>query len=326
MAELAAELALTTLAPASTRRLAVPPDRPVPEPLALTADIICNPTARARLADRIADTMGHQYAPGTVQRSRFLLHAMDMGHPSARMRAAYMENLRLLLRHRPALATQGRLVVAMGTGRCGSTSLCHILSGCADACATHENPPMLYWKPRSEQVAFHLQRFAQLRRYFTLVADAAHWWINAIDVLVRSFPDIRFIGLIRDRDACVESFLRIKGAGPNTINHWLPPGTPGQPVTPWDLAYPSYPPNRPEADQQVDGKRALIGRYVDEYNAQLECLAAEDPRRWLLLRTEALDAPETRLRIFAHAGASGHFAPVRLNTDTTQDGMNAYRY
>jgi hypothetical protein len=326
MAEIAAQLAPTALAPATKRRLPAPPAQPVREPLALTAETVCNPIARARLAERMLDGLDHQYAPGTVQRSRFLLHAMDVGHPSARVRAAYMENLRLLLRSRPARNAPGRLVIAMGTGRCGSTSLCHILSGCADACATHENPPMLYWKPRPEQIAFHLQRFALLRRYFGLTADAAHWWINATDALVRSFPDIRFIGLIRDRDACVDSFLRIKGVGQDTINHWLPPGTPGQPVAAWDLAYPSYRPSGPETDQEADGKRTLIGRYVDEYNARLERLAAADPRRWLLLRTEALDAPETRLRIYAHAGAAGHFVPVRLNAGTTEDGMNAYRF
>lgn len=297
-----------------------------PEPLLLTLQNMYDPVARAGLADRALDMLGHQFPEGTVQRARFLLEWIETGHPSHRMQTAYMDNLRQVLRDRPARDEPGKLVIGLGTGRSGSTTLSHILNSCGESCGTHENPPMLYWKPRPEQIAFHLQRFALLRRHFALVSDVAHWWINTVDVLVRGFPDIRFIGLIRDRDACVESFLTIKGVGPGSLNHWLPRDAPGYRPVAWDLAYPSYPSARPERDQEPEGKRRLIGRYVDEYNARLERLAAADPARWLLLRTETLDAPETRLRIYAHVGGKGHFAPVRLNAGTIADGTKAYRF
>lgn len=302
------------------------PPRHAPSPLVLTDAEVSNPAARRRFTDRALDARGHEFPVGTVARSQFLLAIIQNGHPTPRTQAAYLENLHVLLRHHPSREQPGRLVIGMGTGRSGSTTLSHILVSCGDACATHENPPMLYWTPEPDQIAFHLARFALLRRHVALVADTAHWWINATDILAETFPDLRFIGTWRDRDACVASFLRIKGEGPGSINHWLLPGCAGVAATNWDLAYPSYPVADPGYSQLATGKRQLIARYVDDYNARLLRLAAADPRRWLLLRTETLNQPESRQRIFAHVGATGSFSAVRLNANTTADGETAYRF
>lgn len=294
-------------------------------PALLPAEM-CDPAARRRYTDQALDGLGNRYPIGTLARSRFLLAIIQTGHPTPRTQAAYLENLHVLLRHHPPRDQPGRLVIGLGTGRSGSTTLSHILVSCGDVCATHENPPMLYWAPQPEQIAFHLARFALLRRHLALVADIAHWWINATEELVAAFPDVRFIGTWRERSACVDSFLRIKGVGPGSLNHWLLPGCDDVAATNWDLSYPSYPVADPAFCQQAEGKRQLIARYVDDYNAHMLRLAAADPRRWLLLRTESLNAPETRQRIFAHAGAAGSFAPVRLNAGTTADGESAYHF
>jgi len=299
------------------------PQRSEPAPEAAS---VSDPDGRRRLTDHLLDVLGPGYPLGSVARSQFLLHAVQAGYPTARSRAAYMENLGLILRGWPLRARPGALVIGMGTGRSGSTTLCHILSTCPESCATHENPPMLYWEPCPEQVAFHLDRFALLRRHFALVADTAHWWLNATFALARRFPDVRFVGIWRETDSCVESFLRIKGVGPGSLNHWLPPGTQGVQPTTWDPAYPSYACADPAADQAEAGKRRLIARYVTDYNDRMRRIAAGDPGRWLLLRTEELDDTAARRWLFAHAGLQGSAAPVRLNAGTVVDGDAAYRF
>ena len=305
--------------PAPTRQAASAPAVALPRNPA-------DPEARRRFTDQALAAYGGGYGIGTVARSQFLLSIIQTGHPTPRTQAAYLENLHVLLRANPLRQQPGRLVIGLGTGRTGSTTLSHILVSCGDVCATHENPPMLYWTPHPEQIAFHLARFALLRRHFALVADTAHWWINATEALADAVPDLRFIGTLRERDACVASFLRIKGVGPGSLNHWLLPGCDGVAATNWDLCYPSYPVADPAFSQQAEGKRQLIARYVDDYNARLQRLAIADPARWLLLRTESLDTPEARQRIFTHIGVTGSFAPIRLNAGTTADGETAYRF
>lgn len=270
-------------------------------------------TIRRRLADQALKERGDRFPPGTEERDTMLLKWMSNGLPTPATQAAYFENLRLLLRDRPRRTRPGQLVIGMGTGRSGSTSLSQIVSTCADTKATHECPPMLFWTPEPEQIAVHLARFELLREHFALVFDVAHWWLNAVDVLVEKFPDVRFIGTSRQVDQCVASFLRVKGVGPGSLNHWLPRGTAGARNTAWDPTYPSYPVADPAEAQSLSGKQRLIERYVREYNARMKEMADADPGRWLQLDTDTLHRQETQQRIFDHSGVQGTFTTARWN-------------
>ncbi len=134
---------------------------------------------RAKLGDTIFESRGGHFERGTLLRSRFLLHLMSISHPTRRLVDAYFDNLQRLLRGRPKLAQPGSVVLGLGTGRCGSTTLSAAFALRPDVCSTHENPPLIFWDPVEEQVRFHCDRLRILVDYFPLVFDAAHWWLNA---------------------------------------------------------------------------------------------------------------------------------------------------
>ena len=89
------------------------------------------------------------------------------------------------------LSQPGNVILGLGTGRCGSTTLSAAFGGVPDICATHENPPHIFWEPIEEQVRFHLDRLRMLADYFPLVFDAAHWWLNVVSSCFDRIPHVQ---------------------------------------------------------------------------------------------------------------------------------------
>jgi hypothetical protein len=247
---------------------------------------------------------------GTVARGAFLMRVLDKSFPSARVVAAYFQNLDRLLEGRERRGDVGRIVLGLGSGRCGSASLAGILGQVPGGVSTHENPPRVFWEPLPRQVDFHLRRFERFGAYFPLVADCAHWWINLVDVVFAAFPTSKAIGLYRDLDACVRSWMTVS---PEDVNHWVVAHNRIWPDDAWDPLYPHYdlPEDAQHRRRQV--KEMLVRRYVVEYNERLRQLAARMPERVLLIRTEELDLPQTRLALSEFLGLPIGLASVRLN-------------
>lgn len=264
---------------------------------------------------------------GAEERGRLLLQMIAVFGPSPALEQAYFDNLDRILARRPVLARPGRLVLGLGTGRCGSTTLAHLVGSIAGACATHENPPLIHWRPRRSQIAMHVRRFTRLRRYFPVVFDSAHWWLNAAPGVAAACPDAVFVGLLRDPVATVASFMHMKGEGPGSLNHWVRPGAGHWQRSSWDAVYPDYP--LPPINGGADGalKAGLIGRYVRDYHAALRKLERLKPGRILLLQTEALGAAATQERLYDFVNAGhGMFGDVRLNAGTISDGGDGYKF
>ena len=288
-------------------------------------DEVTDPELAEAIGKRWLADLGPRFPRGSILRGRYLLRLILAFGASEAVCDAYFQNLAELLAPRRKLAAQGRLVIGLGSGRCGSTTLTHLITTLGNVCATHENPPMLYWSPEARQIATHLRRFALLRQYFPLVFDAAHWWLNAVPELVAAFPEVRFVGLVREEEATVHSFLTIKGVGRGSWNHWVAPGSGPWRRSVWDFAYPHYP--LPKLTGPGDGriKAGLVRRYVHEYNAAMTKLAAEAPDRMLTLRTEELGAVKARRRLYDFIGAgAGTYDDLRLNTQHAGDGDADY--
>ena len=220
---------------------------------------------------------------------------------------------------RPELALQGKtssrlagqVVIGIGPGRCGSTSLSQMLGTIPDSCCTHEGPPPIFWQPMLEQVEFHVRRFALLAQYHSVVSDVSHWWLNAVDQVWERLPEANVIGLVRDPEECAESFMRIQGFGKGSLNPWAAPGHDFWQAGGWDATYPSYPvPDLAKHDPDRV-KLEQITRYVREYNAQMTQLAARRPDRVKLAPTDTLSSPEVQAEIFAMAK---HRAKPNLET------------
>jgi hypothetical protein len=275
--------------------------------------------ARKRFGDLYFDLQQPAYPQGTVERSRFILLVIGNGFPTDKLRAAYFDNLRQVLGARTKRPQPGAVAIGLGTGRCGSTTLSAAFESLPDSCSTHENPPPISWeKPLEEQLRFHFDRFSMLREYYAVVFDASHWWLNSLERVFAEFPNAKAIGLYRQTQACVRSYMSIKGRGPGSTNHWVPPANGIWNTSPGDPSYPTYPVPSNAAGEPDAAKAAVIERYVIEYNQALQALAARLPERLLLLRTEDLNAAETAARLTDLLGMP-IVIPQALNVGGTAD-------
>ena len=265
-----------------------------------------NLDTRAQLADGLLEKHCAATLAGSFERANLLLRILHTFFPTRRVSDAYFENLEGLLSRRRPLDRYGKVILGIGTGRCGSTSLAVAFRAVENALATHETPPMIFWEPQAEQIGFHMKRLDILARYFPVVFDASHWWLNVIDIFLERFPDGKVVGLHRDTQSCVNSFLRLKGAGPGTLNHWATRDDKRWALSNWDPCYPSY-----TAPPQYEGdarraKGAQIRWYVESYNRRLHELARARPDRVLLIGTELLGEPRA-------SGALSEFVKIRIS-------------
>ncbi len=246
------------------------------------------------------------------------------GFPTAKLTAAYFANLDRWLANRPRRDVPGTVVLGVGPGRCGSSTLTAAFAALDDACSTHENHPFLYWQPQEEQTRFHFERLRRLANHYRVVFDAAHWWLNVLERFLEQFPSAKVVALSRDTEACVQSFLNVKGRGAGSVNHWAPPGNGIWPANLWDPVYPQFPLPAGAESAPEPAKAALVRRYVNEYQQTISQLAAAHPLRILLLRTEELSDSATSARLSAHVGIQITIPEAGLNAGTVSDGESEH--
>jgi len=243
----------------------------------------------------------------------FLLQTMDISFASRRVIEAYFENLEAMLQRQERLETPGMVVLGLGSGRSGSTTLASLLGTITGAKSTHENPVPVFWNPHPQQVEFHLRRFRLLSAYFPVVADCSVWWINLMERVTQALPTTRAIGAYRETEACVQSwsFNFIKDM--SSYNPWAIPHNGIWQSYRGDPCFPHYelPAN---ARQDPDAAReSQMRRYVTDYNNRLEVLAERMPERMLLLRTEELSEPSTLRQISQFLGLCVAEVPIHRN-------------
>jgi hypothetical protein len=282
-------------------------------------------SARENLADLLYRIFYQGYELGSIDQGRQMLMHISASFPTPTMSAAYFQNLERLLERGRRQLFPGRIILGLGAGRCGSTTLSRMLASFDGSCATHENPPLIYCSPEKEQLDFHFRRFRLLTKFFPLVFDASHWWLWAIDRFFEEFPDGKAIGLHRDTRACVQSFARVKGNGTGSLNHWVAPANGIWCANNWDPTYPTY--ETPEhASEDPDAARLqLITRYVEEYNKKLFAFARRNRKKVMLIRTEKLTDPGVQEKMFEFMGQRADLPSMLLNRGTLEDGAETLR-
>jgi hypothetical protein len=279
-------------------------------------------SALCKEADKRFRGIEKSFPLGTLRRSRQLLLIIGQGFPTQLLTDAYFENLEAMMAFKTPLRQPGTLVIGLGSGRSGSTTFAARLEDTDGSCSTHENPPLVYWRPEPEQIAFHFRRFRLLTRYFPLVADSAHWWINLVDPLVSEFPTIKFVGMRRDKFDCAVSFARIKGFGRGSYNHWAPHLNGIWRSAMWDPAYPTF--EVPAwANRNPDrAKWQMIVRYLDIYNSLLTSAATRLRGKFIMMHTELLNDPDALKVLYDHIGVNPKTAVkmINCNVKSIKDG------
>ncbi len=281
-----------------------------------------NPYDRAlgvQLGDLAYANGERQWPLGSVARSIFLLEAIYKSFPSERLTVAYFENLEALMSRRKARSERGLLVLGMGSGRVGSTALAAMIAANPDVLSTHENPPLVWWSSDNSQVDFHVRRFRILTRYFPVVFDWSSWWLGQAETIGREFPNYKVIGISRDIDTVVRSFMRITEARENShapLHNGIWVATRWSP-TREAIALSDDARRNPHAAKETQYRRA-----VTDYEARMAALAARLGDRFLQLRTEALDELATREKVGAFLGLGGPISLARRNVGSAHDSSS----
>ncbi len=183
-----------------------------------------------------------------------------------------------------------QVVFGMGTGRCGTASLCALLNRQPCTNITHEQYPLLPWQPSPRILAKKLGQIS--RRRANIAGDVASSWLPYVETVLQKIPSAKIICLERDRAATVQSFIaKMKGRKNHWTNH---DGKNWEQDSRRDVCFPKY--------DTLDMERA-IGLYWDDYYRQVDLLCEKFPRnirKWKM--EQALDSEEGVKEILSFIG------------------------
>lgn len=206
------------------------------------------------------------------------------------------------------------LVVGVGTGRCGTTSLAALLDRLG--WVTHERfGPRVRWGSLPGEWARRLWTESRLDAHASgarVVGDVALYWLPALEWFLRmgdaAGVPVRVVGVQRGRDDTADSFAR--WLSPQT-DHWAGPGTDRHRTRrphAWDASFPVAP-----GPTRADSIRAYWSAY---YNRLRAIERADD--RVKVFPVDALNDPDEIGRLFEHVrpsvGPDIDHTPVRKNT------------
>ena len=200
-------------------------------------------------------------------------------------------------------ATQPQLVIGLGTGRCGTQSLAHLLNQQNAAKVDHERVDHLIRWHGSEQAVHTFLDEAVAQTEFQLIGDVAFYYLPYVEAILARQPNVKFICLQRACTETVVSYLQKT----EDRNHWMEHDGRVWQLSRWDDCYPKY---------AVPDKESALTLYWYDYYFTATRLQALYPHNFrvfpmTVLNSKAgqrtiltfLDIPEAHMRF-----AVGHRA------------------
>ena len=176
------------------------------------------------------------------------------------------------------------VVIGCGTGRCGTTSLAKLITGCEDAVCEHERRPLLPWVFNKELFQERVRWFATSKAAVT--GDVAYYYLPYLKKLIGVFPALKIVCIERDRQAVIDSFMWKT----SWQNRWRDHnGTQWAKDAVWDRTFPKY---------DIMDKQEAIGAYWDDYHRTIRRIAGKFPANVELVRTEELNTASGQRKIF----------------------------
>lgn len=145
-----------------------------------------------------------------------------------------------------------KLIIGLGTGRCGTMSLANLLNYQDDCSVSHElnGAARLPWKQSPPMFDNFINRI--LDRNESVVGDVSFYCLPYANFFMSQFDDVSFVILKRERQQTINSYMK-KTYG---RNHWVNHDGSNWKLDRWDDCYPKF---------EVDDKKAAIGEYYDLY-------------------------------------------------------------
>lgn len=167
-----------------------------------------------------------------------------------------------------------KVILGIGTGRCGTVSLSDLLNKQENASFSHElkikikkeidyNTP-LPWEYDKKQ--FNSAWNSILHYEGEYVGDVSMFWLPYLEKLFVISEDLKVICLQRDKEEVINSYLK-KTEG---RNHWIKHDGQQWDFCPWDTSYPNF---------EVNNKVEALNLYWDYYYKLVNGLIKKHPNR-----------------------------------------------
>lgn len=187
-----------------------------------------------------------------------------------------------------------RLIIGLGTGRCGTSSLRSLLEMQPNTHATHETM-LLPHKFNERKYRQYMKRLWD--RSADIAADVALWNLPYVTTIMSGYPTTKFICLTRDKEAVVKSFMQKTAKNRNhwtryDSEHWDEELWFREKRCPYKNCYPRFDASKEEA----------LGLYWDYYHIVAETYERAFPDSFRIFPLEFLNSRDGCESILDFAG------------------------
>lgn len=199
----------------------------------------------------------------------------------------------------PAHTMAKKLIIGLGTGRCGTLSLSLFLNAQPGITMLHEGKQEgararpLRWQGDRDELWRWLETLERASGDSAYYGDIGMYFLPYAEALIQRFPDIKLVCLKRNRQEVVNSYLEWTQGR----NHWFEhDGVAWDKNPAWDGAFPKF--NEPD-------KAKAIGLYWDMYYADVDRLIRQYPGHIACFWMDSLNRKRGRRAILDFIGYGG---------------------
>lgn len=203
-----------------------------------------------------------------------------------------------------------KLIIGLGTGRCGTVSLSQFFKHQENFFSAHEGlhslvPLKQYLLPwdKSNRLLYEKWKHAisEKLNHYDFVAETASFLLPYAEDIINDFPDVLFVVLKRSKEGTVASFIKKT----YKRNHWMAhDGTVDFLDPVWDAIHPKF-----EADNKTDA----LNKYWDMYYKTIDQLVHNYPDKLKVFDYNDLNKEAGRKNILDFIGVSGGNQKIRGN-------------
>jgi len=187
---------------------------------------------------------------------------------------------------------QKKLIISIGTGRCGSVSLSKFLSAQRSVQMLHEGRldshklrKLIKWNNDEEELLSWLNFLLKQENNNEYTGDTGMYFLPYIDLIIKKHPNVRVIVMVRDKKEVVKSYLK-KTEG---RNHWFKhDGEKWDFDDKWDPCYPKY---------NIENKEEALEKYWDEYLQETNNLSKKYPENIKIWTIQDLNSEDGKNNI-----------------------------
>jgi len=189
------------------------------------------------------------------------------------------------------------LVIGIGTGRSGTTSLAQLLDMQPNSKIYHEHSPLLPWIIDKQLLRFKLDSFLKLD--YELVGDVGMYYLPYVPFILKEYPKVKMVYMERDLQGTLNSFLKKT----KNKNHWNYHMGEEYNLDPeWDPCFPKY---------ETKTKEEAVENYIRDYHIRANDLISSYPNSIYKLRMEDLSNEEELKRMLTFCG----YQPSEIKTE-----------